>query len=284
MPRFLILLVVAAAVVAAALHLAGRARARRIAQERLQAASRDDAPPPPPRARRFARRHYALPWLAAAALAALLTGVLGVPWLYSAALAVIAGLLGMQLDIIRLGRITDRIELQLADTVDLMVSSLKVGSTLQGALESALQNVRAPLRSELDEVVLRWRYGDEPRTLMAALAERVPLETFRLFATSLAVNWEVGGSLVQTLSSVGRTIRGRIEISRRLRSLSMQGRASVAAIMIVTYLIAALMWRNDPERMANFLASNVAQWLVAIALVLQGVGIVWISALSRPRF
>ena len=285
MPSILALLAFSAVVMGLGLWLTQRARMRRVAGERLSTEREERAAAPPAsRARRFASRHWLLPWLAAAAVFAMLVYLVGLPWQFAAALAMLVGLMGGQLDIILLARTTDRIEIQLADTIDLMVSSLKVGSTLQGALESSLHELRKPLRPQLDEVVVRWRYGDEPRLLLAALAERVPLESFRLFATSLAVNWEVGGSLVQTLASVGRTIRSRIEIGRRLQSMSMQGRASVAAIMLVTYLIAALMWRNDPDRMSLFLASTAGQWLVSIAIVLQGFGIVWISALSRPRF
>ena len=49
---------------------------------------------------------------------------------------------------------------------------------------------------------------------------RVPLETFRLFAAALTVHQEVGGSLAPTLATVGRIIRDRIELTRRIRSLT----------------------------------------------------------------
>ena len=66
--------------------------------------------------------------------------------------------------------------------------------------------------------------------------------------------------------------------------MTTQARLSVVSIMLVTYFIAALMWRNDPDRMSQFLQSMVGQALVAAAIVLQAVGIIWISRLSRPRF
>ena len=57
---------------------------------------------------------------------------------------------------------------------------------------------------------------------------RVPLETFRLFSAALTVHQEVGGSLAPTLATVGRIIRDRIELTRRVRSLTVQSRASTA--------------------------------------------------------
>lgn len=262
----------------------GSLRTRRLARERLEAAAVPAAGAPDENVRRFARRHYLLPWLAAAAGFAALRYLAGVPPSFAVALSLVVGLFGVQLDALWMARKHNRIESQLADAIDLMVSALKVGATLQSAMESALRNARPPFRGQLDEVLARIRFGDVPQSVLMALAQRVPLETFRLFAVTLAVHWEVGGSLTQTLASVGRTIRDRIEVSRRLRALTMQSRASMAAIVLVTYFIAALMWRADPPRMADFLASTAGQTLVSLALVMQAVGMVWISAISKPRF
>lgn len=284
MTPLVVFFVLASVALGSGLYLAGQARARRVATERLALPTSDTTAAPTPRARTFARRHYVLPWIVAAAVWIILVLLVGLPWSYAAAFSVLVGLLGGQLDTMLLARRQDRIEVQLADAIDLIVSALGVGATLQSALENALRDMRSPLRPELEDVVVRWRYGDDPKLVLGALAERVPLETFRLFATSLAVNHEVGGSLVQTLASVGRTIRNRIEITRRLRALTMQGRISVAAILFVTYGLAAIMWRNDPNRMEQFLLSTIGQWGVGVALVLQGLGIVWIAALCRPRF
>jgi tight adherence protein B len=46
--------------------------------------------------------------------------------------------------------------------------------------------------------------------------------------------------------------------------MTTQSRMSVAAVILVTYFIGALMWRNDPERMAGFLKSGVGQSVVTI--------------------
>lgn len=263
------------------------ARTRRVTHERLQLGAPEatlDEAPPAPDTRRFVRRRWLAPWLVGVGVALGLHFALGVAWVFAVALGVVVGLLGHQLDAWRVARLADRIEAQLADAIDLMVSSLKVGATLQTGLETALRESHAPLRPQLEEMIGRIRLGDVPSTVLANLAARVPLETFLLFSTTLAVHLEVGGSLVQTLASVGRTIRNRIEITRRLRTLTMQSRASMVAVLLTTYFIGLLMWRADPPRMAGLLASSMGQAITAAAIVLQGVGIVWISALSKPRF
>lgn len=240
----------------------------------------EEAEPP----RLFARRHYVLPWLAALAVLCLCHWVIGLPWAFAGAFAAIVGLLGTQLDAAILTWTSDKIESQLADSIDLMISALRVGAALPVAMEQALYETRAPLRPQMEELLGRIRLGDDPVATFNALAERVPLETFRLFAMALSVHWDVGGSLTSTLANVGRTIRQRIEVSRRLRALTTQARTSIVAIMMTTYFIAALMWRNDPERMYGFITSDTGMWLAAGAIVMQAVGMIWISTISKPRF
>lgn len=173
------------------------------------------------------------------------------------------------------------IELQLADAIDLLVSSLRAGSSLLAAFESALQESERPLRPYFQEIAGRIRLGDDPRLAVADLPVRVPLETFRLFATSLAVHWEVGGSLATTLATVGRTVRDRIELSRRVRAQGVEAHASVAVVLLLAYLLGFLMWRANPDRLEALVQSSLGTELVAFVIGLQAVGLVWMSRLSR---
>jgi tight adherence protein B len=177
-----------------------------------------------------------------------------------------------------------RIEEQLGDAIDLMVSALQAGAGVLSAMENAAREVRKPLRPQLEEVLGRIRYGDDPQEVFRALYIRVPFESFRLFSSALAVHWEVGGSLAPTLAGVGRIIRDRIEIARRIKSVSTQARLSTITVLCTTYFIALVIWRNDPERMENFLATEIGQILAAGAILLQALGLLWAARVSRMKY
>lgn len=179
---------------------------------------------------------------------------------------------------------TAKIEIQLAEAIDLLVGSLRAGASLLSAFESALQESDRPLRPYLQEVAGRIRLGDDPRAAVSELPAHVPLETFRLFATSLSVHWEVGGSLATTLGTVGRTVRDRIELSRRVRAQGVEAHASVAVVLILAYVLGVLMWRTNPERLQAFVATGLGTGLVAMVMALQAIGLVWMSKLSRPDY
>jgi Flp pilus assembly protein TadB len=202
---------------------------------------------------------------------------------FTVALAVISGLLVWRLE----GWLAERsqllIQMQLASALDLLISTLRAGASLLAALEVTTREARAPLKSQLEDVLGRIRYGDDPEAVLRGLEARVPLETFRLFCEAVTVHWEVGGSLAPVLATVARAIRERVELARRVRSMSSQARVSVVIVLLVTYFIALVSWRSDPQRMADFLHTTIGQTLAIGAMMLQGIGVVWTSWMSRVR-
>ena len=230
-------------------------------------------------------RRYAWVGLFVAALVVLLLRwTLGISWPYLAAMYVMTFLCCWQVDEIWLRHRIAKLEQQLADTIDMMVAAVKSGSSLQSAFESAVLDAAQPWRRDAEQVVSAIRYGQDPVEAVMDLSDRLPLESVTLFCQTLAVNWRVGGKLSITLANVGRTIRDRIELSRRMHAMTTQARMSVISVIVVTYFIGALIWRNDPERMSGFLTSTVGQVMVSIGMTLQAVGIVWISWMSKPKF
>jgi tight adherence protein B len=263
-------------------------RARRRAVERLDAALH----PAPVEAafaeadthiavRQFPPR-YRIAFLAVAATALVIVKIgVGWPIVVAAALALLFAILTHLLEEAIADQRLARIEMQLADTIDLIVASLRAGAALTAALETCLREAQWPLRTYLQEIVGRLRLGDSPREVIGDLAEQIPSDTFRLFALALVVHWEVGGSLAATLATVGRTIRDRIELARRVRALGIEAHVSVVAVLAIAYLLGFLMWRANPERMTEFLTSSMGPQVVALVIGLQAVGLLWMSRISR---
>jgi len=257
------------------------ARLRQVSRDRLLDGTPDAATPAA--ADTFPTRRRWVPLLAGLALAGGLILFTRLGPLFPATFGVIVVLLGLRLEAWWAGGRRLLIESQLADALDLMIGTLRAGASVMVALDAAARESRDPLRPQLEEVIGRIRYGDDPRSVLRAMERRVPLETFRLFGAALAVHWEVGGSLAPILATVGRTVRDRIELSRRIDAVTSQARLSIAAVLGVTYFLGLAVWRNDPARMETFLGTTIGQWLVALMLLLQAAGIAWASVLTRMR-
>lgn len=234
--------------------------------------------------RRLRRRWMWVPWLAGVAIAATIWIVTGWPSQYMLAIGAVICLLASQLEGFLSARHVTKLETQLADAIDIMVGALGAGAGVGPSVEAAMVEIGSPLRPYLEEMSGRIRLGDEPVEVFRSLSDRVPMETFLLFSSALAVHWEVGNRLAPTLATVGRTIRDRIEINRRIQSNIAQSQFSTLAIIGLVYLIALIVWRNNPGPMRDFVTSPIGSWFVAGSIMLQAVGIVWMDLISKPRF
>jgi tight adherence protein B len=232
----------------------------------------------------FPRRYRYIPPAVGVAVALLLWLLVGLPLDISAAGGILFAVIAHLGEEYRGQQQTALIETQLSQAIYLMVGSLRAGASLLSAFESALEEVGSPLRSYFLEVAGRIRLGDDPRLAVSDLQIHVPLETFRLFATSLSIHWEVGGSLATTLSTVGRTVRDRIELSRTIRAQSVESHASVGVVLGITYVLGFLMWRTNPDRLNAFLGSSIGTMVVAAVITMQAVGLIWMSRLNKGSF
>ncbi|MEM7306171.1 MAG: type II secretion system F family protein [Planctomycetota bacterium] len=231
--------------------------------------------------RSLVREHPVIPWVVGLVVAVALfltTGV--IPWIAGATGAVAGVAMSILLRTLASRRMS-RFEYQLADSIDLMVSTLRAGGGLAEAINSAAAESRQPLRRYLQELLDRVQLGEQPEAVLTSLEQRVPLESFRLFTLTLAAHWEGGGSLATTLSNVGRTIRDRVDVARRIKSQIIETQVSVVGVLAVTYGLALLMWNNYPDRVQTFASSELGSMFIGLSILLQAVGLFWISTMTR---
>lgn len=226
----------------------------------------------------------ALPWVLALGSFVLLLTSTSLGTVLAAAVAFLGFVIGHLVKATLTGRRALAMEVELAEAIDHMVTSLHAGVGVLDALTTAEQLARRHLRPSLATLVSRIRLGDDPVAVCKDLARRLPLESFRLFFYALAVQWEGGGNLAPTLATTGRFIRDRVEVGRRVRAHTSEARFSVVAIIGLTYFLAALMWHLGADRVEGFLATEIGRTAAAGAVILQALGAAWIARMSRIRF
>ena len=174
-----------------------------------------------------------------------------------------------------------RVEEQCADSIDLVVSALRAGASLVDALRIASQECRKPLKPALDELVRRLELGDDPDAVFHDFSLRVPVETVSVLAFTMTVHWRVGGGLARALATVAQSARHRIEFTRRVKSQATEGRVSLIFMMAITYILTLLLWHAYPDRFDGFFRSSIGIGMTTVVLVLQGLGLVWATLLTR---
>ncbi len=175
------------------------------------------------------------------------------------------------------------VEQQLADVIDLIVSSLHVGGGLAETLRTGARETAEPLRGELADLVERVRLGQDPAHALHELTERIPTESYQLFAFTLTSHWGSGGNLTRPLSVVGRSIRDRIGLSARIRTQAREAQVSVIGVLVITYLLGAAFWVGNPDRVSAFLATELGALAVGSAVLLQTTGLLWMTRLASLK-
>ncbi|MDX2175868.1 MAG: type II secretion system F family protein [Candidatus Sumerlaeia bacterium] len=229
-------------------------------------------------------RYSEAAWLSGLALAIILFFVFKVTLLFAAGFGLTLALVLVEIEEWNYERRLQRLEMQLADAIDLMVAGLRAGSSLPSTLQNITRELRDPLRGAFEDMLGRIRLGEEPQTALQGLLARLPLDSVRLFTTALSVHWSLGGNITSTLASLGRSVRDRIEVTRRYSAMTAQARASTVAVLLVSYLIAYVMWSHDRLRFEAFFRTEVGQHLALLVIVLQAVGVYWQSRMSKIKF
>jgi tight adherence protein B len=273
-----------------ALHLWRSARLKRLCIERLNSGmmsttvERHQGQTTARLTKPFPRRYrYAGP-VAGDLVAAVLYFVAGLPVPFAIAAGLLIGVLAGIVESLVASRKIAAIEMQLADSIDLMVGALQAGSALLKAFDAALAEAKDPLRQELQELTGKIRLGESPQNALNNLAARVPLETFRLFCVSLSVHWETGGALSSALMGVARSIRDRIEMARRVRAQSVEVQISVAVVLLICYGLGVVMYNANPEQLIDFLTSSIGSYIGAGVIALQAAGVFWVFRLSTAKY
>jgi tight adherence protein B len=110
----------------------------------------------------------------------------------------------------------NKFEANLPEALDLMVSAMRAGHSLN----SSLDLVATEFRICFDEQ----NYGLELKTAMTNLVIRVPLQDLKMVVTAILIQKESGGNLAEVLDKVSYVIRERFRLKRQVRVHTAQGR------------------------------------------------------------
>lgn len=200
----------------------------------------------------------ALITLAAVLISALLLWALPTPTIALVALVLVIGGYFVP-DLIVYGRAKerqDRIQLELADTLDQILISVEAGLGLETAIDRAGRHGRGPLAAELARTVQDMRVGASRRESYAALAARTNVLDLQRFARAIMQADAYGVSIGNVVRTQARDLRGK----RRQR-------AEEKAMRVPVQVLFPLMFCILPVLFIVVLGPAVANLLRAFAAV-----------------
>ncbi|WP_314411148.1 type II secretion system F family protein [Streptomyces kroppenstedtii] len=211
-------------------------------------------------------------WLiAAAALAPFFGPIAGVVGVWSAAI-----FLNWQ----RQKRIEAFIN-QLPDVARLLANAAAAGLALRTALAMAAEELEAPAGEELARVADQLTLGRSVDDALGELAERLPSRELVVLVTTLVLSNKAGGTVVNSLRNLTKTLEDRKETRREVRTMLSEVNATAFTVPLLGLGSLVLINSSNEGALAKVTGSPLGQTLVLIAMGLYTIGFFVIRRLGK---
>ena len=165
-----------------------------------------------------------------------------------------------------------RFNAQLCDTLVSMSNALKAGFSILQAFETVVKDGENPIAQEFDVFLQETRIGVTFSDALAHLDRRVGSDDLTLVITAIETARRTGGNLTEIFEKISSTIRERMRIENRIRTLTAQGRLQGIIVGVMPIIISIAMMIVDPGMMIPFFHSTIGIGVVIAVMVLIGLG------------
>ena len=170
------------------------------------------------------------------------------------------------------GKRVARIEQQLIEFLPALASSLRSGFAFTPAVESAAQQMSAPLGDELAILLNDMSLGADSPTALRELGERVGSRDLDMLITALQVQRTTGGNLPEILDATAAALRDRERIRGDVQTFTAQQRMTGLILSVYPVAVGLLLLAIMPSVWSKLFTEPVGQIQLGVALVLQIVG------------
>ena len=165
-----------------------------------------------------------------------------------------------------------RFEALFPDALDLMTYSLKAGHSIMASFKMVAEEMAAPVGEEFVRVVEEINFGNNVEATLHNFARRVDSTELRYFVTSVIIQRETGGNLVEILEKIADTIRKKFRFRERVKALVAEGKLSAYILIALPFLIALLFSVLNRGYIMVLVTDPIGHYLIGGAIVLMCIG------------
>jgi tight adherence protein B len=205
-----------------------------------------------------------------------LGGFMGRTLVRGLAAGAITGALGWNIPSVALGIMRQRrlllFNVQLVDSLVSMSNALKAGFSIQQAVELVVREGQNPIAQEFGVFLHQTRVGMRMEDAFESLQTRVGSDDLTLMIASIEIARQTGGNLTEVFEKIAHTIRERMRIERRIRTLTAQGRLQGIVVGVMPLVLGFLLFMFDRGMMLMFLQSPVGTIILIAVAILEVIG------------
>lgn len=171
----------------------------------------------------------------------------------------------------------------LPDALDLMSRGLSAGHAFTEALQMVASEMPEPISMEFRKTYEEQNLGLSLKLALENLVQRVPLLDLRMCVTAVMIQRETGGNLSELLEKVAHTIRERFRIMEDLKTMTLSSRWSAWLLCGLPIFLAVYVTVMNPGYMDVMWRDQRGHWLLAIAAIMQVLGMLMVQKIMKIR-
>ncbi|MCC8983743.1 type II secretion system F family protein [Bradyrhizobium sp. 10BB] len=154
---------------------------------------------------------------------------------------------------------------QLPDAVQLVTSTVRSGLPVHEAFRTIAREMPQPTSGQFAIVCSELNLGRSPEEAVEAVYQRTRVPEYAMFAVTLAVQLKTGGSLAETLQTLGETVSQRVALAARAKALAGEVIFSSRALTMAPVVIGGLLYMINPRSIDLLLFDPQGNVLLAYA-------------------
>ena len=166
----------------------------------------------------------------------------------------------------------DKFNSQLPEAIDTMSNALRAGFSMSQAFDSVAKQGISPVSEEFEILLSQLRIGMKMEDALDSMSDRVGSDDLLLVTTAITISRRTGGNVTEIFDRISETIRGRMKVERKVKSLTAQGRFQGVIISVLPFVLGVIITMIKPGLMIPFLFSATGFAAVVLMTLLIAAG------------
>ncbi len=158
------------------------------------------------------------------------------------------------------------------DALDLMGYSLKAGHSIVASFRMVAEEMADPVGGEFSRVVEELNFGRDLNLALKAMANRIDSPELRYFVTSVIIQRETGGNLVEMLVKIAAVIRRKFRFREKVKTLAAEGKISAIILLALPFFAGAAIVIMNPEYIVVLIDDPLGPYVLTVALIMMSIG------------
>lgn len=168
------------------------------------------------------------------------------------------------------------IDEQVEEAMIYMANSFKANPSLPEAIQDVCNAMGPPISQEFGVLLKEYQLGTPLDQALVNMQRRVPSRNLELAVAALLIGRTVGGNIPDILEEIAGTIRESFRLERVIDSQTAQGRMQAWVMGMMPAVVVGAFYLLDPDLIEPLFDTLIGYVILAIAAVLNIMGVVLI--------